>query len=221
MDSINAWVDPEEVKRIAESLLADVEQEGDWETERSSGVVKVEPAREKDVIRLSAEKSLAEASKLASSSGMLSGDQKTKPEQESNAVPAPVKPVKLSPPTELRADEKHEQQVKANGVLEKLDEWIRKETAAIGVCMVDRDGDVLHTSMDNAAWTGLVISSASMAENPDGRSIRLKVFGGASLQLIPVATSRGGIVIGILLGNPVAQSEAIELAKKSEQIANG
>lgn len=218
MDSINSWVDPDEVKRIAESLMADVEQEGDWETEHSSAPAKEESKVPKDVIRISAEKSLAEASKLASSSGMLSGDNKVKPALESKAAPAPVK---LSTPKELTADEKHDQQVKANGVLEKLDEWLRKETAATGVCMVDRDGDVLHSSMQNESWTRLVIASASMAENPDGKSIRLKVFGGANLQLIPVATSRGGIVIGILLGNPVAQNDAIELAKKSEQLANG
>ncbi|GAA5495635.1 hypothetical protein Rhal01_01814 [Rubritalea halochordaticola] len=210
MDSINSWVDPEEVKRIAESLMADVEQEGDWEADHTQAVT-VSAQKQggaKDVIRLSAEKSLAEASKLASTSGMLSREKK------------PAVKVEASPEVQTPVEDTHKQQVEAHGALEKLEQWIREETKATGVCVVDRDGDVLLSRMDNGAWQNLVIASAAMAEKPEEGSIRLRVSGGCHLQLIPAATSRGGILVGVLLGTPVAQKDAFELARKSEQIAN-
>lgn len=222
MDSINSWVDMDEVKKIANHLVNEQPEAKEWEAEDFQGFA---IADEKSAdggeakARESAERSLAEASSLAKRAGLLRKD-----EDDGERAAEGRGGEDSEDPVERRFqdedDRLHASQVSAPGALGKIDEAMRKSSGATGVCVVDRDGDVLHDSMGNEAWTRIAVLSAAMAATPEAGSVFQRVSGAGYLQLIPAATSRGGVVIGLLVPRPVLADVASDLAAKAEEIAN-
>lgn len=217
MDSINSWVDEEEIKKIAGSLLSDDVEAKDWGAEHFQGFavpnqVEADVKPEENVARReSAGRSLAEASALAKRAGLLSKEVKVedvKKSEETNAV------------TSSEEDRLHVAQVSAKGALGEMDDALREPSGAVGVCVVDRDGDVLHDSMGNGAWTRFVVLAAGRAARPEIGGVYQRVSGGMYLQLIPAVTSRGGILIGLFLPRPVSGEVSKELAAKAVEIAD-
>jgi len=178
-DSINSWVDLDEVKKIANSLLGEEPEAKDWEAVEGGKVPE------------SAERSLSEASAVVRRSSFSQSGGATDAEQTSK-----------------------------RGVLGAMDDALRGPSDATGVCVVDRDGDVLHDSMVNPAWTRYTVLAASMAESADGESVFQKVSGSNYLQLISANTSRGGILIGLLVPKPISSELVAELAVKAGEIAD-
>lgn len=172
MESIKEWLDVEEVKRLAESLLRGQGQVLEPKSEAAS------PAD--NPVRLRAEKTLAEVSERAKRSGVV----------ETRAVARP-----------------HQ--------LPGLDTWLHGHSKVLGMCVVDRDGDVLHDSMPNPSWTRLAeLTARSGLDEMTPAIFRQKVTADDYLQLIAIKTARGSLLIGLL--TPVALTAHTLEAFKAE-----
>ena len=176
MDSINPWLDVEELDRLAKALMAPVEAQKSKTTETSIN---------EGLIRGSASKVLAKASAMAKRAGLI----------------APVV-----------------RQV----ALPELGDWLSTHARCQGLCVVDREGDVLQTAMPNDEWTKLTASAAitwHQLEEGKSPSLRLKVASESFLQLISVMTARGHLLVGLLTQNLLKDSQLIEFSTLVERIS--
>lgn len=170
MDSINPWIDEDELTRLADSLLSPVKKSTD------------------NTARNFASKSLAKASEQAKRAGILSADETAK-----------------TP-------------------LEELGLWLSNNASCEGICVVDRDGDVLHSTVKNAAWTALTVQTVrtqDSLEAGNSPSVRIKTNADTFLQFITVDTQRGTLMIGLLTRNFLQAAQLNEFAALVTEVGSG
>ncbi|MEO1858250.1 MAG: hypothetical protein ABGY95_12915 [Rubritalea sp.] len=176
MDSLNPWLDVDELDRLAKALMAPAE---------AQQYKKAEAPKSEGLIRSSASKVLAKASEIAKRAGVI----------------APV----------VR-----------QAALPELVEWLNTHARCLGLCVVDRDGDVLQAAMPNDEWTQLTVSAATTGHRLDegkSHSLRLKVAAGSFLQFISVVTARGPLLVGLLTQNLLKDSQLIDFSNLVERIS--
>lgn len=99
--------------------------------------------------------------------------------------------------------------------LPALDTWLSGHSQALGMCVIDRDGDVLHDTMPSISWTNLsVLTAQSGLDELTPAVLRQKVTATDYLQLIAIKTARGSLLVGLL--TPVALSAESLVAFQSE-----
>lgn len=106
--------------------------------------------------------------------------------------------------------------------LPELGAWLTDHAQCEGLCVVDRDGDVLHASMPNPEWTNLTVSAATSGhrlQEGKSQSVRMKVSAGRFLQFITVVTARGPLLIGLLTRNLLRTSQLAEFSDLVEKIS--
>ncbi|MFC4993087.1 hypothetical protein [Rubritalea tangerina] len=178
MDSINPWLDVEELNRLAKALMEPV-------SESSKREDKVEAS---SVARSTAGKVLAQASALAKKAGILA---------------------------QTKEEVRH-------ALLPELGEWLYNNAKCRGLCVVDRDGDVLHAAMPNPEWTQLAISAATernLSAAAQVPNIRIRVTANSYMQFIRVQTARGPLLVGLFTRNLLKDSQFDEFSRLVEKIS--
>ncbi len=107
--------------------------------------------------------------------------------------------------------------------LPELGDWLNTHARCLGLCVVDRDGDILQAAMPNDEWTKLTVSAATTGhrlEEGKSPSLRLKVAAGSFLQFISVVTARGPLLVGLLTENLLKDSQLIEFSSLVERISS-
>jgi len=176
MDSINPWLDVDELNRLAKALMApaDAQQPTNPEASKTEGLI---PS--------SVSKVLAKASEMAKRAGVITP-------------------------------------VVRKAALPELGDWLNVHARCQGLCVVDRDGDVLQAAMPNDEWTKLTVLAATTGhplEKGKSPSLRLKVAAGSFLQFIGVMTARGPLLVGLLTQNLLKDSQLIEFSSLVERIS--
>lgn len=174
MDSINPWLDVDELNRLTKALMEPAKEEA--------------PQKEfsDDVVRSVASTALAKASDIAKRAGVI-------------ATPR------------VR-----------QAILPELGEWLYTNAKCFGLCVVDRDGDVLHAAMPNTEWTQLTVSIATkgqVEESDNAMSVRIKVSSNRYLQFIRVVTARGPLLVGLLTKNLLKDSQLAKFTSLVERIS--
>ncbi|MGJ8673129.1 hypothetical protein [Rubritalea sp.] len=106
--------------------------------------------------------------------------------------------------------------------LPELAKWLNENARCEGLCVIDRDGDILHSAMPNEEWTQLSVSAATTGQRLEsGRSmsVRMKVSAANYLQFIGVETARGPILVGLLTRNILRDEQLQEFADLVEGIS--
>jgi hypothetical protein len=104
----------------------------------------------------------------------------------------------------------------------ELATWLNENAQSEGLCVVDRDGDVLHSAMPNAEWTQLTVSAATTGhrlEPGKSLSVRFKVSVANYLQFIGVNTARGPLLVGLLTRNLLRDEQLLVFANLVERIS--
>jgi hypothetical protein len=177
MDSINPWLDVDELNRLAKALMApaDAQQSTKLEASKTEGSI---PSSVSNV--------LAKASEMAKRAGVINP-------------------------------------VVRKAALPELGDWLNAHARCQGLCVVDRDGDVLQAAMPNNEWTKLTVSAATKGhrlEKGKSPSLRLKVAAGSFLQFISVMTARGPLLVGLLTQNLLKDTQLIEFSSLVERISS-
>ena len=206
MDSIHSWVNEDEVKRLAEGLNNSPSSNKEWAESAYKGEILAEPdSPEVKQIQSNAKATLASASAMAVASGMT-----TKKEAEVKPAEKVVTPVVAE---------------KKLGTFEKIEALYVEKYAADGISVIDRDGDVLYDTLDNASLTqfsrSIMVGSSLMAVN-DGAfgNTRIKATAKSVLEYVSMLTTRGPIVVVARLKSELTPADAAELSGQILKVAN-
>jgi hypothetical protein len=196
MDPINPWLDPAEVRRLAERLMKP----------SAAPMVPVSDAGFDD--------------DFVGFAGVVTSSP-APPEMNENAVagPPPVRapdPEPEIPPTlnPIRGP-----------FLERVSrfrDWMRNAFGASGVFLLDREGDVIFDEGGHGKLHLLARSLASAARRPGAPSgnVHVKVGAGATLEVIPVDTAYGCLILGAVVSNPLQPSSIAQVMTSLAKVAS-
>lgn len=272
MDSINSWINEDEVRKLAEDLTASPEavEEGTCDDSNGFEIPLKQGERSKDediggktvevllnndtisekepdiaqVLKDSKSSSLAAASAMATSTGII-GQNKSEPKElgsikESIAVTEPIGsdadplhplcdhclnevPVNVDEGARVSLPSVHPD--KGVGTFEQIDAQLAKTVKANGICVIDRDGDVLYSSMNNhnlVAFTIDAMMGTNLMQTQEGEfaNIRVKIAAGEYLEFVSVKSTRGVLVLAVSMDHVLGNSNAQYLAGDVLEIAN-
>jgi hypothetical protein len=222
MESINSWMDENEVRKLAEELtaapvlkvVAEKLQNDDNDdfvlAKKQNEISRKYEVKFEEVQAMKASKSsiLAEASAMAVSVGLI-GKSIAPTTTEVEAI----SPSMVNPEKEI-------------GTFEEIDIQLTNSVKAKGICVIDRDGDVLYSSLQNHSLVAFIIYSmmgTKLMQTEDGEfgNIRIKISAGEYLEFVSVKTTRGVLVLAVamdhILGNTNAQYVAGDVLKIADQ----
>lgn len=164
MDTIQPWLDPIEVRRLADRLM---------NTNREAAVPLTQPA----------------------------GNEEAFVDYAATQPPVSQPPL----PAEPTATPQPRIQISASGpLLERLNgfsAWLHDQFSATEVFILDHKGAVLFDESDHGRLHFLARSLAIASHRPDATvgNVHVKISAGTSVEIIPVETPGGGIVLGAVL----------------------
>ncbi len=239
MESIHSWINEEEVRKLAEELTAPLEKKETFKVEPEQSddfaiprAENIEPKKfnstavVSQAIRDRKSITLAEASAMAASVGLIG---KTSSKQEE----PPVADAQVDSDHFLHTvpgciDENpriflpmvHPEKVM--GTFEEIDVQLINTLNAKGICVIDRDGDVLYSSLLNQQLIAFIVATMvdtklMQTEFGEFGNIRVKMSASDYLEFVSVRTTRGVLIIAIsmdhVLGDHNAQYVAGDVLK--------
>lgn len=238
MDAIHSWIDKDEVGRLAEKLSTSPERMKDWKKLESDGFAIPEKQGEQmntedqdveeqpnDLPKEELDKQssiLAGASRLAKSSGLTHSEKKPaileeintqKTEEVLEQIEATQVEVPRTPPSD------------AKGTFILIQELYTKDLNDAGLCIIDRDGDVLYDSFENLSLTKFTVnvmktSSLMQVEDEAIGSLRIKHSATEVIEFLSVNCSRGVVLVAAKLNQGLGVDQRQQLAQNIRQILN-
>lgn len=208
MDPIYPWLDPVEVRRLADRLM--------------------KPNREPSV----------SVSDAGFDDGFVGFANEQPPQAVFIAVPstpAPqpaqviepalprIAPPDLSPPPPLSASETR---TTARGpFLDKINrfrDWMRHNFSATGIFILDREGAVIFDESSHGRLHFMARSLALASRRPGSSSgnVHVKIGAGATLEVIPVETAYGCLVLGAVVAEPLDPPSVTAVMEALMQVAS-
>lgn len=230
MDSIHSWIDQDELNKLAEGLMGEVSIR-EWEKSEYDGFAIPEQTSDKIVEEPEAsevpeevQEALAKASEAATEAGMV------KPKTEPVAqLSSPVTPAsETTGPTETVQAETQPEPTVAEavvGTFVEMDQKMQKAISAQGICVTDRDGDVLYDSMNSEQLARFVVTTLKgspllkVGENQLG-NMRLKISADTYMEFTSVMSTRGVLVASALVNKPLHSETVKHIAAEMQRIAN-
>lgn len=187
MDPINPWLDPVEVRRMAERLMrpegaaqmAPVEAGfGD----RFEGFAQAPPASRETPAPVAAPQEIAA------------------PAPQPAPEPAPPAPRELPPPLPP-AEESTQVRGPFLGRIQAFRQWMHANFGANGIFILDREGAVIFDEGSHGRLHFLARSLAVASRRPGSSAgnVHVKIGAGATLEVIPVETPFGCLVLGAVV----------------------
>ncbi len=174
MDPINPWLDPVEVRRLAHRLMT--------------------PNREPAAL-------LPEAGFGGGFVGYASDpvSQPIAPPPPPQAIHAPAAPLANNPPP--RAENPTIARSPFLDRISRFRDWMRHNFSATGIFILDREGAVVFDESHHGRLHFLARSLALASRRPGASAgnVHVKIGAGATLEVIPVETAHGGLVLGAVV----------------------
>ena len=111
------------------------------------------------------------------------------------------------------------------GTFAEMDQKMTNAIAAQGICVTDRDGDVLYESFENDQLVEFVVATLQgspllqVTENQLG-NMRLKISAGSYMEFTSVMSTRGVLVASAIVGKPLKPETVKQIAAEMQRIAN-
>jgi hypothetical protein len=193
MDPINPWLDPVEVRRLAERLMRPV---------RDPAVTVVDAGFDASFVGYASERPASPATPTqAATPARIVGP----PVEENPAPPIP-------PPAEPIASS-------ARGPfldrIHRFRNWMRHHFSATGIFILDREGAVIFDESNHGRLHFLArsLALASRRQGSSAGNVHVKIGAAATLEVIPVETAYGCLVLGAVVPEalpPAAVSAVME-----------
>lgn len=194
MDVVHPWLDPVEVRRLAERLLAPVREQAVPVQDAGFGeqFVGYEPTS-------MAPPAAPVATPVAAPAPPVMVAEVAPPVIPPPPPPAP-EPVVEAPPV-VRQDGR-------GPFLDRIGrfrDWLNQNFQAVGVFLLDREGAVIFDESGHGKLHFLARSLAVAARRPGGTpgNVHVKVGAAATLEVIPVDTPYGCLVLGAVVPEPL------------------
>ena len=186
MDPINPWVDADEVRRMAARLMAPAHQPGTKIRDAGFDSDFIGYANERQAVQPSA------------------------PEPTPHSPPAVVERIVTVPPS---APETYFQPVQTDAAprnpargpfldrIIRFRDWFSSEFSATGIFILDREGAVIFDESGNEKLHSLARNLALASRKPGSppSNVRLKIGTRATLEVIPVETAYGYLVLAAIV----------------------
>jgi hypothetical protein len=192
MDPINPWLDPVEVRRLADRLMKP----------------NAEPAAP-----------LADAGFGEGFVGYAAAPPPLPPQKvQAPAVPTPP-PVSPPPPPP-------ENPTSARGPfldrISRFRDWMRHNFSATGIFILDREGAVIFDESHHGRLHFLARSLALTSRRPGASAgnVHVKIGAGATLEVIPVETAYGSLVLGAVVPEALDPPAVLAVMEALAQVAS-
>lgn len=193
MDPIYPWLDPVEVRRLAERLI----------TPNHEPAVSVTDAGFDDGF-------VGYASETAASLPLTPSP----PPPVRETAPAPPQEPPVEYPTSARGPFLER--------IQRFRDWMRHHFSATGIFILDREGAVIFDESSHGRLHFLARSLALASRRPGatGGNVHVKIGAGATLEVIPVDTAYGCLVLGAVVPEALAPPSVGAVMDALAQVAS-
>ncbi len=193
MDPIYPWLDPIEVRRLAERLM--------------------KPNHEPAV-------SVTDAGFDDGFVGYASDPSSSSPLPP--PLPPPVRETAPTPPQEPQAEFPTSARGPFLERIQRFRDWMRHHFAATGIFILDREGAVIFDESSHGRLHFLARSLALASRRPGatGGNVHVKIGAGATLEVIPVDTAYGCLVLGAVVPEALAPPAVAAVMDALAQVAS-
>lgn len=196
MDPINPWLDPVEVRRMAERLMRPV---------RDSAVT-------------------------ASDAGFndafvgYAGDRPVHPAPPQSIPARIVAPSAEAPPPTTKPAQVIITSTARGPFLDRIHcfrDWMRHHFAATGIFILDREGSVIFDESNHGRLHFLArsLALASRRSGTSAGNVHVKIGAGATLEIIPVETTYGCLVLGAVVAESLPPAAITAVMEALSQVA--
>ena len=204
MDPINPWLDPVEVRRLAERLM--------------------KPLRDPSV-------TVTDAGFDESFVGYASA-RPAAPPQAPPPLAREASPAAAIPPASQAAVQETPRQTAAETIqstargpfldrIHRFRDWMRHHFSATGMFILDREGAVIFDESHHGRLHFLARSLALASRHPGSSAgnVHVKIGAGATLEVIPVETAYGCLVLGAVVPESLSPAAVAAVMEALSQVA--
>lgn len=193
MDPINPWLDPAEVRRLAERLMTPAREPEVKLPDAGFGETFIGFTTQPEPVRETPREPIAAQTPPPVQT----------PVPMTAAIPAPASP---PPPLAPEADDINP--APASGArspfldrIHRFDAWMSRHFGASGIFILDRDGAVIFDEAGHGKLHFLARSLAQATRQPgaDAENVHVKIGAASTLEVIPVDTPYGCLVLGAIV----------------------
>jgi hypothetical protein len=200
MDPINPWLDPIEVRRLAERLMRPV---------RDPAVTVVDAGFDAAFVGYAAVRPASPPPLQAAP------DRLATPPEPAPHVPPPMRePVSDAIPSTARGPFLDR--------IQRFRDWMRHHFAATGMFILDREGAVIFDESNHGRLHFLARSLALASRRPGSSAgnVHVKIGAGATLEVIPVETAYGCLVLGAVVPESLPPAAVTAVMEALCQVAS-
>lgn len=197
MNPLTPWLDSDEVRRLAERLMRPV---------HNPSVTLSDVGFDSDFV------GYAEARPSPPESWHEPKPEAAPAQQEAASPPAAVPP----PPVEATARGPFLSRI------QRFRDWMHHNFSATGVFILDREGSVIFDESNHGRLHFLARSLAHASGRPGAstRNVHVKIGAGATLEVIPVDTPYGHLVLGAVVPETLAPNALTAIMDALNQVAS-
>jgi hypothetical protein len=204
MNPVNPWLDPVEVRSLAERLLQPV---GPSATLPDAGF-------DDNFIGFA-----------ATGSATIAVTRTASPVRPEVVSAAPTEPVKPAPPVDPPVPPVIQQPPTRGAFLERISrfrDWMHQGFSATGVFILDREGAVIFDESGHGKLHFLARSLALAARRPGNveANVHVKVGAESVLEVIPVESPYGRLVLGAVVPAPLAAQAVVKVMEALKLVAS-
>jgi hypothetical protein len=195
MDPINPWLDPIEVRRLAERLIRPV---------HDPVVTVADAGFDEAFVGYAGARPPAEAAPA-------------RIVEPAAAEPVPQAPAPAPAPAPIQST--------ARGPfldrIQRFRDWMRHHFAATGIFILDREGSVIFDESNHGRLHFLARSLALASRRPGSSAgnVHVKIGAGATLEVIPVETPYGCLVLGAVVPESLQPAAVSAVMEALSQVA--
>ena len=197
MDPIYPWLDPIEVRRLAEGLM---------KPHREPTIAVEDAGFDQTFVGYATDRPSPPLNRPS-----------LPPHQQVAETPAPA-PV-IAAPEEVASPS-----IARGPFLDRISrfcDWMRQQFSATGIFILDREGAVIfdESSHGRLHFLARSLALASRRQGASGGNVHVKIGAGATLEVIPVDTAYGCLVLGAVVSEPLSPSHVAAVMDALAQVA--
>lgn len=201
MDPINPWLDPVEVRRLAERLMRPV---------RDPAVTVTDAGFDAAFVGYATERPVAPAPQQAIPARIVGPPVQVASPFQPVHEPEPVMETIASTARGPFLDRIH-----------RFRDWMRHHFSATGIFILDREGSVIFDESNHGRLHFLARSLALASRRPGSSAgnVHVKIGAGATLEVIPVETAYGCLVLGAVVPEALQPAAVGAVMEALSQVA--